>query len=180
MKRLRFTAAVLAACLFSVALPRAHAAPADPRNLHWNELPRVLRGRHISLHLSDGATLEGKYSSLQADALTLQVQQTSDPVQHPKGAATIARSVLGPTLTLVRHSGWKGRIIGTIAGGAIAAIVVGVIYTISKNEVDGWSATSAGVAAASGGTLLGIGHLIGWLFDYGFTRPEQVVQILPD
>jgi hypothetical protein len=67
-----------------------------------------------------------------------------------------------------------------IAGGAVAAIVAGIIHGISKNEVGGWSSTSAPIAAAGGGSAVGIGYLIGWLADFAGSQPEQIVRILPD
>jgi hypothetical protein len=123
--------------------------------------------------------VEGKYSSLQADTLSIQVKQTSDPAKHPKGATSLARPELAQ-ITVKRHRGWKGRTIGLIAGGAIAAVVAGLLHAISNNEVGGWSSTSAGVAAAGGGSAVGIGYLIGWLADYLGSQPELVVRIIPE
>ena len=139
----------------------------------------MLKGRQISVRLTDGATVEGRYSSLQADALSIEVAKTSDPAKHPKGATRLARPEL-TQITVKRHRGWKGRTIGLIAGGAVAAIVAGIIHGISKNEVGGWSSTSAPIAAAGGGSAVGIGYLIGWLADFAGSQPEQIVRILPD
>jgi hypothetical protein len=83
-------------------------------------------------------------------------------------------------ITVKRHRGWKGRTIGLIAGGAIAAVVAGLLHAISNNEVGGWSSASAGVAAAGGGGAVGIGYLIGWLADYLGSQPELVVRIIPE
>ena len=175
----RLAVVAAAACLFSLTPNILLAAPAGPLALRWSELQPVLKGRRISVYLPDGAALEGKYSSLQADALSMEVTKTSDPAKHPKGVTNLAR----PTLTLItlkRHVGWKGRTIGLIAGGAIAVVVAGLLHAISNNEVGGWSSTSAGVAAAGGGSAVGIGYLIGWLLDFAGSRPERVVRILPD
>lgn len=175
----RFAVVAVAAFFFSLTPNIVLAAPADPLALRWSELQPVLTGRHISVRLTDGATVEGRYSSLQADALSIQVAKTSDPAKYPKGEARLAR----PTLTLItvkRHVGWKGRTIGLIAGGAIAAVAVGIIGAASKNEVGGWSSTSAGVAAAGAGGAIGIGYLIGWLLDSAGARPERVVRIIPE
>ena len=88
-----FRVAVLgvAAFLFSLTPHIVLAAPADQLALRWSELHPVLKGRQISLHLTDGATVEGKYSSVQADTLSIQVTKTSDQAKHPKGVTTRAR-----------------------------------------------------------------------------------------
>jgi hypothetical protein len=175
----RFAVVAVAACLFSLTLNTALAAPAGQLELRWSELQPVLKGRRLSIQLTDGAFVEGKYSNLQADALSMQVSKTSEPAKYPKGEARLAR----PTLTLItlkRHVGWKGRMIGLIAGGTVAAVAAATIHAISKNEVGGWSSTSAAVATAGAGGAIGSSYLIGWLLDFAGSRPEQVVRILPD
>jgi len=175
----RFAAVAVAAFLFSLTPNIVLAAPAEQLALRWSELQPVLKGRQLSVHLTDGATVEGRYSSLQAEALSIQVAKTSDPAKHPKGAARLARPELAQ-ITVKRHRGWKGRTIGLIAGGTIAALVVGIIGGASKNEVGGWSSTSGGVAAAGVGGAIGIGYLVGWLLDVAGSRPEQVVRTIPE
>jgi hypothetical protein len=174
----RFSVIAVAAFLFSLTPNILLAAPADQLALRWSELHPVLKGRQISVQLTDGATVEGKYSSLQADALSIQVAMTSDQAKHPKGATRLARPEL-TQITVKRHHGWKGRSVGLITGGAIAAVAVGIVCGASKNEVGGVSSTAAGAAAAGGGAAIGIGYVIGWVFDHAGSRPEQVVRILP-
>jgi hypothetical protein len=173
---LRFAAA---ACLFPFAPNIARAAPADEMALRWSELQPVLTGRQISVHLTDGATVAGRYSSLQADALSIQVKKTSEPAKHPKGAALLGRHEVAG-ITVMRRAGWKGRVIGLIAGGAIAATAAGVLHASSTNEVGGWSSGSAGVAAGVGAAAVGIGYLTGWLLDTARARPEVELRILAD
>jgi hypothetical protein len=175
----RFALVAITAFLFSLTPSVALAAPAGPLVLRWSELQPVLKGRWIAVHLPDGAALEGKYSSLQADALSMEVTKTSDRAKHPKGETRLARAELAQ-ITLMRHSGSKGRTIGLIAGVAIAAVVAVIIGVASNNEVGGFSSTAAGVAAAGAGGSIGIGYLVGWLADAAGARPERVVQILPD
>jgi hypothetical protein len=174
----RIAVVAVTAFLFALTPKIVLAAPAEQLALRWSELQPVLKGRQLSLRLADGATVEGKYSSLQADALSIQVTKTSDPAKHPKGATRLARPELAQ-LTVMRHRGWKGRTIGLIAGGAIAAVAIGTIHAISNNEVGGWSSGSASAAAAGGAGAAGIGYLIGWLGDIAGSRPERAVQILP-
>ena len=175
---LRPAVVAVAAFFFSLTSNVVFAAPAGPLALRWSELQPVLKGRTLSVHLTDGATVEGRYSSLQAGALSIQVTKTSDPAKHPKGQARLARTEV-TQITLMRHAGWKGRTIGLIAGGAIAAITAGTINAQMNNE-GGWSSTAAGIVAAVAGAAIGTGYLVGWLLDSVRARREQVVQILPD
>jgi len=175
----RFAVVAVVAFFFPLTPNVVFAAPAHELAVRWSELHPVLKGRQISIRLTDGATLESRYSSLQVDALSIQVTKTSDPSKHPKGVARLAKPELAQ-ITVKRHRGWKGRTIGLIGGGAVGATVVGTLYGISKNEVGGWSSSSASIAAAGGGAAIGIGYLVGWLFDLAGSRPEQVVRILPD
>ena len=156
----------------------AFAAPAGQLAVRWSELPALLEGRQISVRLSDGATVAGKYSGIQANTLAIQATRTSDPSKHPKGATQLTRSSI-QQITLQRHVGWKGRVIGLIAGGAITAVVVGAISAIAKNE-GGWGSGYVGVAGGVSAAAIGGGYLIGWLADRERSRPEQVVQILPE
>ena len=174
-----FLSFVAAACHLSFAPNIARAAPAREMALRWSELQPVLRGRRIAVRLTDGATVEGRYSAVQAGALSIKVEKTSDKAKHPKGTARLARlEVAG--ITVMRRVGWKGRVIGLVAGGAIAATVVGTVHTISTNEVGGWSSGSAGAAAGAGAAAVGIGYLTGWLLDIARARPEVELRILPD
>jgi hypothetical protein len=156
----RFAVVAFAAFLLSLIPNIVLAAPADQLAVRWSELPPVLEGRRISVHPTDGATVEGRYSSLQADALSIRVTKTSDPAQHPSDATRLARPELAQ-ITVQRHRGWKGRIIGLITGGAIAALVAGWAAAISQNE----GGSYAGIAAVAGGGALGINYLIGWGVD---------------
>ena len=162
-----FAVVAVAAFLFSLTANVVVASPADRLAVRWSELHPVLKGRQLSVRLRDGATVEGRYSSLQADALSIQVTKTSDPAKHPKGAARLARPEFAE-ITVKRRRGWKGRTIGLIAGGAVGALV-------SSHD-----RYNAGIAAGEGAAAIGIGYVVGWLFDLAGSRPEQVVRILPD
>jgi hypothetical protein len=172
-------AALTAALLFLLVPNVILAAPAEQVTLRWAELPPVLKGQQISVRLADRATVEGKYAGLQADALAMRVRKTSDPAAHPKGPSALAKRDVAE-ITVKRHTGWKARTIGLIAGGATGAAAAGAIHTISKNEVGGWSAGTAGIAAVGGASAVGAGYLIGWLIDVARARPERVVRVLPD
>lgn len=104
----RFAVVAVAAFLFSLTSNIVLAAPADQLALRWSELQPVLKGRQIPVHLTDGATVEGRHSSLQAGVLSIHGTKTSDPAKHPKGATRLARPELAQP-SVKRHSGWQGR-----------------------------------------------------------------------
>jgi hypothetical protein len=56
---LRCAFVAVAAFVISLTPGVASAAPSEPLALRWSELPRVLKGRQISVLLTDGATVEG-------------------------------------------------------------------------------------------------------------------------
>jgi hypothetical protein len=169
---------VVAAFLFSLTPNILLARPPETLALRWSELPPVLTGRQISVQLTDGETVEGRYSSLQADALSMEVSKTSDPAKHPQGAASLARPEL-TQITVKRHRGSTGRTIGLIAAAAISVAVAVVLGAIVNNE-GGSSSAALGVAGATAGGAFGIGYLVGWLADYAGSRPELVVRIIPE
>lgn len=152
---------------------------APPLAVRWSELPPLLKGRQISVHLTDGTIVEGKYSSLQADALSIEIKKSSDPVKHPKGALSVARSGL-TEFTILRHRG-NGRKIGMVVGGAIAAMVACVVIGAGRNEGT-WNGGPADIALVGGlgAGVIRIGYLIGLPFDHRSARPAQVVRILSE
>jgi hypothetical protein len=170
---------VVAAFLFSLTPNILLARPPELLALRWSELPPVLMGRQISVQLPDGATVEGRYSSLQAGALSMEVSKTSDPAKHPQGAASLARPEL-TQITVKRHRGSTGRTIGLIAAAAISVAVAVVLGAIVNNEGGSSSTAVLGVAGATAGGAFGIGYLVGWLADYAGSRPELVVRIIPE
>jgi len=174
----RFCYLAVAAFLYPLMSTVVFAAPASQSAVRWSELAPLLKGREISVRLSGGAIVGGKYSGIQANTLTMQATRTSEPSKHPKGVTQLARSDI-EQITIQRHAGWKGRAIGLIAGGAVTAVVAGVISAIAKNE-GGWGSGYAGVAGGVSAAAIGGGYLIGWLADREGSRPEQVVQILQE
>jgi len=76
--------------------------------------------------------------------------------------------------------GSKGRVIGLVAGGAIAATAAGVL-SHGIDERSGWLEFGVrGAAAGVGAAAVGIGYLTGWLIDTARARPEVELRILPD
>lgn len=166
----------IAVALVLLTPGRIQAASPEKLSLRWSELRSVLKGREVAARLTDGATVEGKFSSLQADTLSIRVTETDHPEKYPTGVTRLQKGEVSQ-LTLRPQGGKKGRIIGLIAGAAIAATAAGVLNAEANNEsgnVNG--GLIAGVAAGA----IGIGGLVGWLADSAGSRPEQVILILPD
>lgn len=129
----------------------------------------VAEGKKIALVLPDGAELRGRVTSVQADALVLDVSKTSGKVAHPKGATTLPRSSVR-SFTMGR-TGWKWRVIGT-AIGLGGGLAMGVfVNTYSHNEGDGAPAAVAAVVALP----TALGYLAGWAADRG----SVTIRVLP-
>jgi hypothetical protein len=68
--------------LLAVVPGTAGAQPprqAEPVEVHWRELPRVVMGRRVAAVLADGAQLEGKVRRVNPADLVLEITKTSAP-----------------------------------------------------------------------------------------------------
>ncbi|MCC6393556.1 MAG: hypothetical protein IT167_23350, partial [Bryobacterales bacterium] len=66
----RFCYLAVAAFLYPLMSTVVFAAPASQSAVRWSELAPLLKGREISVRLSGGAIVGGKYSGIQANTLT--------------------------------------------------------------------------------------------------------------
>jgi len=142
----------------------------DPLTLRWAELHSVLKGRHIAVPLGNGAVVEGNYSSVEVGALVIEVTKSNNSVRHPKGMTSLPRTEV-TQLTIKRHAGVKGRVIGLLVGGAIA----GLVSLAGSSEGTGISGEKAGAIVAP----IGVGFGLGWLLDIAGSRPKKAVRVLP-
>lgn len=104
-------ALVLLACTTGAAVAESQSQ-ADPRELRWEELPRVVMGRKVAAVLDDGTRLEGKVRRVNPASLVLDIAKTSDPQAYPKGPNTIPCEAVS-TLQLNQR---RWRIAATLIG----------------------------------------------------------------
>ena len=101
----------LAKCLCYLLLATAAVgADKDPKDsghrtfrLEWRDLDRMIRGRNIDITLPAGIKLKGRVTSVEDDALMLDVGKTSNKRAYPKGRAVVPRP------EVKRNSRWPGR-----------------------------------------------------------------------
>jgi hypothetical protein len=170
-----YTLALAAAILSPLPL----VAETRVRLVNWENLP-VVTGHTVRISLA-GANITGKAGTVEADALVVDVQKTSDPTAWPKGRLRVPREKLHRLE--METKGKFFRAAGTILAGTVA---IGVGYAIGTYGVDRcnfWSGScpqgrsAGGVATAVGISAAGIagGYFAGNALDTRWT----VIEIVP-
>ena len=143
-------------------------------HVKWEGLT-VVTGHTVSIAMPGGAIIIGKATSVESDALVVDVQKTSDRTAYPKGVVRVPRATLHRFE--MQTKGKVGRTVGTPLGfvmgagaglGAAIAIQGGIL---NNNNPTGAAVAWVGLAAA--GTVGG--YLIGNSVDKHWTP----VEILP-
>ncbi len=83
MRRGLFAAFLLPALLAS--FPHPSIAMANEIELHWNELSGIALGRNVDLRLTDGTRVQGELLVVRPEALSIDVNKTSNKLTYPKG-----------------------------------------------------------------------------------------------
>jgi len=99
MRRGLFAAFLLPALLAS--FPHPSIAMANEIELHWNELSGIALGRNVDLRLTDGTRVQGELLVVRPEALSIDVNKTSNKLTYPKGQREIPRASMS-TLELRR------------------------------------------------------------------------------
>ena len=95
------------------ALAGLPALAAEPRQMSWNDLSS-LAGKNVRIVMPDGAVISGKAAAVEADALVINIRQTSKPAAYPKGEFRVPRASL--KALEIRGKTVRYRIIGTTLG----------------------------------------------------------------
>jgi hypothetical protein len=139
------------------------AEGSEVMHVKWEDLPMV-QDKTIRISLP-GGFISGKADSVEADALVVEVEQTSDPKTYPKGMLRVSREKLHRLE--MRTKGKTGRIVltslGTVMGlaGGVATAAFGLegchIFTCRNDRLAAAGVESIGVAAAgvAGGYFAG-------------------------
>jgi hypothetical protein len=129
-------------------------------HVKWEGLT-VVTGKTVSIAMPGGAVIIGKATSVESDALVVDVRKTSDRTAYPKGVVRVPRATLHRFE--MQTKGKVGRSVATPMGflvgfgaGLGAAIVIqgGIL---NDNNPTGAAVALIGLAAAGtvGGYLLG-------------------------
>jgi hypothetical protein len=144
------------------------------RQVRWRDLS-VVTGKNVSLVMPGGAVISGKVVGVDADAMRVNVTETSHPGAYPKGEVRVLRATLR-TLQ-VQTKGRKFHVLGTILGG-VAGFAGGLGAAIGiQGGVLGQKSPGAAGAAWIGITVGGAvaGYTAGGRSD----RRSTTYEILP-
>jgi hypothetical protein len=121
----------------------SHAA--QTVSLRWDQLPTALANQTIQVKSKSGATVKGRFASIDEQAIRIDTR---------KGAKSVSKADVA-ALRILDTKRFRGRAIG-LGIGALIAVPTATI-------ADG----SAGQRAAAVPVYLGLGYLFGWLADRG-------------
>jgi hypothetical protein len=129
-------------------------------HVKWEGLT-VVTGKTVSIAMPGGAVIIGKATSVESDALVVDVRKTSDRTAYPKGVVRVPRATLHRFE--IETKGKVGRsvatpmgfVVGFGAGFGAAIVIQGGI--LNDNNPTGAAVALIGLAAAGtvGGYLLG-------------------------
>ena len=163
--------------LLATAAVGAEKDPKDSKDsgrrtfrLEWRDLDRMVRGRSVDITLPSGVQLKGRVTSVELDALMLDVRKTSNKRAYPKGRAVVPRPEV-TQFTLARKEGCTWSAVGASIGGTIGAgVAAGLVQVL---EGDGQRAAAAALAI---GIPAAIGYGLGWGADHEYVN----VIVVPD
>lgn len=118
--------------------PPAFGGSHDERQIGWNDLQLIV-GRNVRIVMPDGTRIEGKAIAVEPDALTLDVNKTTNTTAFAKGKRLVPRAAL-QTFD-ISHPTHRWRIGGAALGGLLGMIGAGPLE--SKSSGGYWAAASA-------------------------------------
>jgi hypothetical protein len=142
--------------------------------LPWSEIAPLIVDSEIALALPDGTYIRGKALAAQADALAMDVKETSDNRGHPKGRTTISRSAV----SLIELRKMRKFPVGAIAGagaGYVGGVSLGFgIGRIATNEDEIGRPLLGGMIGGIAGAIVAgrLGHKL--------DRRNTLIKIIPE
>ena len=150
------------ACFFCVLL--VPGASGREVQLKWNEIAALTVGHDVQLKLPDGATVRGEGLAVRQDSFEINVLETSQPAEYPKGQLSVPRASLS-VIEVRKARGIGGRVVGTVIG-MVAGMIVG-------GEVAGHARMPEGPALgtffASTAGITTLGYTAGSVLDHHVT-----------
>ena len=138
--------------------------------LEWRDLDRMVHGRNIDITLPSGIRLKGRVTSVDVDALMLDVSKTSNKRAYPKGRAVVPRAEV-TQFRLARKDGHTWSAVGAGIGGSIGTgVAIGAVQVI---EGDGLKAMAAAL-------LVGLPSAIGYGLGWGTDHESVNILVVPD
>lgn len=141
--------------MLACAAPRLVAESREQRQITWEGLTVVV-GHTVKIQMPDGGRIEGKATSVETDALAVEIHKTTNKTNYPKGRFLVPRATL-QAVSMERPTGhW--RVVGLAAGGGVGAFLVVLAVALrgfhSEHPLEA-GLISGAVAVPVGGYLLG-------------------------
>ncbi len=150
-------------------LTPALAAKEGQLELKWSELGQAVEGKKAIVALTDGVILEGQILDVGSDALRIDVKETSNPQDYPKGQNSVRRSLVSVVRLKEVRGNWRA--IGT-AIGVGATVPLGIVVRPHTHN-----ATAGNIVV---GVLIGGGAAAGYFVGRAADRRVVIISIVPD
>ena len=145
------------------------AAKEEQLELKWSELGQAVEGKKVIVALTDGVIIEGQILDVGSDALSMDVKETSNPQNYPKGQNSVRRSLVSVVRLKEVRGNWRA--IGT-AIGVGATVPLGIVVRPHTHN-----ATAGNIVV---GVLIGGGAAAGYFLGRAADRRVVVITIVPD
>ena len=152
----RYAIGIASLIMFAGAAPRAGAANREQLQTTWEGLSAIV-GQKVRVVMPDGASIEGKATAVEVDALVVEIGKTSNKAAYPKGKFLVPRATLKAVDVQRPTMKWRilcvsvGAGLGVLAGVFAKASTGGFIRSDALAGVFG----AAAVAAPVGGYFIG-------------------------
>ncbi len=152
-----------------LSLSPALAAKEEQLELKWSQLGQAVSGKKVTVALTDGGIIEGQILDVGSDALSMDVKETSNPQNYPKGQNSVRRSLVSVVRLKEVRGNWRA--IGT-AIGVGAGVSLGLLARPHTHN-----ATAGNIVV---GVLIGAGAAAGYFGGRAADRRVVVITIVPD
>ena len=166
-------------CILAIVLVMSESLmgsePEKSLKVRWSELGEMIRGKKVTLSLTEGQKVEGQVKNVTASLLNLEVKKSSDPVAYSKGNVQISRQTVSRIeVRGLKHN--KGKQIGLTIVAAFGAMA-GSMAAMTAGGAGETSSTFYGKFAAGLGISSGAAFLT-----YQALRPKGIttIEILPN
>jgi len=168
---------VVGVAIVSILPLLAEADP--PTHVKWEHLSMV-KGQTVRIFLS-GGFISGKASTVEADALVVDVRKTSDSKTYPKGMLRVPREKLHRLE--MQTKGKTGRILLTSLGTIVTGLAGYAVAEYGIDQCNFWSSYcphghSAGAGAAAFG-ITAVGVVGGYFAGNALDKHWTAIEILP-
>jgi hypothetical protein len=152
----RYTIGISLLVMLVWGTPRAGATSKEQLQTKWEGLSAIV-GRKVRVVMPDGARIEGRATTVEVDALAVDIYKSSNKTAYPKGKFLVPRATLKAVDVERNTRHWQ--VVGLAVGGG-----VGVFFGVLARDSTKGFINSTGAAAGFGAAAVAmpvLGYLIG-------------------